>query len=190
MRKKDEIMRKGNVLDRVLLLKKWGVRTHELTIFESVALFVMILSIGIAVGYVAYSAVWESQCNAIMHRLLNIPPNDNFHDPTYAEIKNFVAYDNTDEHSYASNYVCLNFAADVIRNAGNKNIHCGLVALTFTDGKGHALVVFDTTDKGLIFIEPQNDEEVQVAVGAPYEKSVYGLPLLVENIIKINIYWM
>ncbi|MGP3668260.1 MAG: hypothetical protein ACKD6N_06990 [Candidatus Bathyarchaeota archaeon] len=37
----------------------------------------------------------------------------------------------------------------------------------FKDGT-HALVVFETMDKGLVFIEPQVDREVKVGVGVRY----------------------
>jgi predicted membrane GTPase involved in stress response len=35
----------------------------------------------------------------------------------------------------------------------------------------HAIVCFNTTDKGIIFIEPQTDEIAQVVVGEYYRTS-------------------
>jgi uncharacterized Zn-binding protein involved in type VI secretion len=89
-------------------------------------------------------------------------------DPTYASMQAFIASDKTDQNTYnASTYDCVNFSADVIANAAKQNIRCAFVNIDFP-GSGHAIVVFNTTDKGMIYIEPQNDDIVNLKVEAHY----------------------
>jgi hypothetical protein len=88
-------------------------------------------------------------------------------DPTYAEMEDFIARDKTDENTYTENYTCVNFAADVVNNAKAENLRCAFVYLRFPGG-AHSVVAFNTIDRGLIFIEPQTDEEMRVEVGKPY----------------------
>jgi hypothetical protein len=40
----------------------------------------------------------------------------------------------------------------------------------YPDGYGHTIVAFDTTDRGLIYIEPQFDQEVKLVVGRSYSQ--------------------
>jgi len=90
-------------------------------------------------------------------------------DPTYKELKSFIAADKTDANQYIVNvYVCHDFAADVKANAASqKKFRCAYVYMDFNDS-AHAIVAFNTTDKGIIYIEPQSDEEVNLQVGWHY----------------------
>jgi hypothetical protein len=45
---------------------------------------------------------------------------------------------------------------------------CGFVLLCFDQGQ-HAVVAFNTTDRGLIYIEPQTDAAIEPKVGEKYE---------------------
>jgi hypothetical protein len=45
---------------------------------------------------------------------------------------------------------------------------CGFVLLCFDQGQ-HAVVAFNTTDRGLIYIEPQTDAAIEPKVGGKYE---------------------
>jgi hypothetical protein len=98
-------------------------------------------------------------------------------------MKDFIARDTTDENLYTENYTCINFTADVIRNAEAENIRCAFVYLEFENG-AHAIVAFNTIDRGLIYIEPQSDAEVSVSVGSFYDNNFsWG------RITKIVIIW-
>ena len=96
----------------------------------------------------------------------SIPSDDNFPyeeennyiNPTYQEMYNFIIEDTIDLNEYTANYVCDNFARDVIANARNKGYKAGYVRLYEPGGFGHAIVCFETTDKGLYCLEPQLDE--------------------------------
>ena len=93
------------------------------------------------------------------------------HDPTYNEVANFIASDTTDEIPYNNEtFDCEHFAQLVNNNAENRGMRCAYVTLYFydTDG-GHAIVGFDTIDKGMVYIEPQSDEWVEnLEVGNDY----------------------
>ncbi len=91
--------------------------------------------------------------------------------PTYQEMKTFLAQDPTNQNSYVENkYVCVDFAATVNNNAETKGIRCAVVDIFYPDGYGHTIVAFDTTDRGLIYVEPQFDEEVKLVVGRSYSQ--------------------
>ena len=93
-------------------------------------------------------------------------------DPTYAAMESFLASDKTDQHQYIlGTYVCWNYAADVIADAEKQNIRCAFVYVEFADS-AHAVVAFNTTDKGLVYIEPQSDEVVQLKLGTRYYQSI------------------
>jgi hypothetical protein len=133
--------------------------------------------------------------------------NKNVKDPTYAELLAFLESDNTDEYGYvrtpysASLYfgsaeskiqlhwiqgiinrtqgplapkICADFAERLHNNAERAGIRCGYVII---DSLNHAINVFNTTDKGLIYIDdtgnsgygPSNcDKIVDVQIGKHY----------------------
>jgi hypothetical protein len=91
--------------------------------------------------------------------------------PTYQEMKTFLAQDTTNVNNYVEDqYVCVDFAATVNNNAEAKGIRCAVVDIFYPDGYGHTIVAFDTTDRGLIYIEPQFDQEVKLVVGRSYSQ--------------------
>lgn len=70
------------------------------------------------------------------------------------------------------------------------------MSIYFPDGRGHAIVAFDTTDKGIVFFEPQTDDEVDLQVGARYHQSVlpqpghtYLSPPYEDSVVRYAIIW-
>ena len=93
-------------------------------------------------------------------------------DPTYREMMNFIKQDKTDRMQYVEDeYVCQDFAAEVCNNAEEKGIRCAYIIINYPDG-GHAIVAFDTIDRGLIYVEPQHDELVKPVIGEHYYQCV------------------
>jgi len=88
-------------------------------------------------------------------------------DPTYEEALQFTRLDQTDKNRYNQSYTCISFAGDFVNNALNKGYRCGYVIIEFPE-TGHAIVCFNTSDKGLIFVEPQNDELVTLPTGQQF----------------------
>lgn len=92
----------------------------------------------------------------------------NIRDPTYEEMLEFIQLDQTDKNTYsAQTYTCFHFTADVKANAFAVGYRCGFVYVAFLTG-AHAIVAFDTLDRGLIFIEPQDDQIVTLTIGQIY----------------------
>lgn len=98
-------------------------------------------------GTVVKAAVKPPFANA------NIVPNPDAKDPTFAQLIEFIKNDKTDELPYTpGKYVCGEYASDVYNKAGEAGIRAAWVAIKFPD-YWHALNAFNTTDKGLVFID-------------------------------------
>ncbi len=79
-------------------------------------------------------------------------------DPTYAEMMAFIVEDPADTHDYVERgpkgHVCADFAEAVHNNAEAAGIRCAWVSVDFEgDEEGHALNAFNTTDKGLVYVD-------------------------------------
>jgi len=75
--------------------------------------------------------------------------------PSYAELVAFIQMDLSDTNRYIDGeYVCADYAEDVHNNAEVAGIRTAWVSVTFeNDDEGHALNAFETTDKGLVYID-------------------------------------
>ena len=84
--------------------------------------------------------------------------NPNAADPTFDQLVAFIEKDGTDQHPYVDGqYVCADFAATVFNNAEAAGIRAGWVGITFEDTDvGHAVDAFQTTDRGLVYIDCTN----------------------------------
>jgi hypothetical protein len=112
-------------------------------------------------------------------------------DPTYEEVKAFLAVDTTNLKPYiVGQYVCENFAAEVSFNAQQQKIRAGCVQLHMV-GLPHTLIAFNTTDKGIVYFDPQTDEEVILQIGKHYwtecvvaPKGKYSIPTDYDDTVK------
>lgn len=83
---------------------------------------------------------------------------------SWADLENLILDDHTNWHSWTEEYNCVNFSMDLVKNVRLKNNEAWIVAVTFLDQpEGHAFVAFPTTDRGIIWIEPQSDEAYMVS---------------------------
>lgn len=110
-------------------------------------------------------------------RLIN---NPNSTDPTYQEMITFLRSDKTDEIEYdPASFMCGDFAETVHNNAEVAGMKAAWVSIDFRGfTAGHACNAFNTTDKGLVFVdctgiypsEPGNwDSTVKIEVGEVYQ---------------------
>ncbi|MFH1639506.1 MAG: hypothetical protein ABIB93_04250 [Chloroflexota bacterium] len=117
-------------------------------------------------------------------------------DPTYADALAFLARDKTDENEYRDPvYVCSHFAQDVCNTAEADGMRCAFVDIRFPS-TAHALVAFETIDKGLVYFEPQFDEVVKPVIGKrlyqciePKEGYYYDPPSYDDTINDILVIW-
>ena len=99
----------------------------------------------------------------------------NASDPTYTKLVEFIKADKTDERLYSSKYVCSDFAETVHNNAEKAGYKAGWVPVY---GINHVCNVFDTTDKGKVYIDCTGsngekgiwDTSVKVANGKTYQR--------------------
>ena len=78
--------------------------------------------------------------------------------PTFDELIAFIKSDPTDTREYIADgpdaYVCADFAEEVHNNAESAGIRAAWVGVTFENtAEGHAINAFETTDKGLVYID-------------------------------------
>jgi hypothetical protein len=71
----------------------------------------------------------------------------------------------------------------------NEGYLCGFVYVEFLEG-AHATVCFNTTDHGLIFIEPQDDEIVNLTIGQQYwDRTKYSPPDYDDTVVNFTTIW-
>jgi hypothetical protein len=100
--------------------------------------------------------------------------------PTFQEMRDFILKDPTSRKAFVPNkYECRNFATDVNNDAEAAGLRCAFVLLCYKNGQ-HAVVAFDTTDRGMIYIEPQTDAAIQPKVGGKYQE---------QEILDILVCW-
>lgn len=129
---------------------------------------------------------------------LNDSRNNSLRNPSYQELVTFLDEDKTNENAYyddmygSNYYVCKHFSKDLLHNASLMGYRCAFVSMnlnyTFVLGNetywiiyGHAIVCFNTTDYGIIFVEPQTDEKYY---NLSYLKEFDG-----EVIVDLTIAW-
>ncbi len=89
-------------------------------------------------------------------------------DPTLEEARRFISLDLTDENLYKEGrYTCVHFAKEFKANAEKAGYKCGYVVVFFADSS-HALNCFNTTDIGLVYVEPQLDRILNLTIGYGY----------------------
>ena len=89
--------------------------------------------------------------------------------PTFRELRDFILRDPTSRNEFVLNkYECRHFATEVCNNAEAEGLRCAFVLLGFERGQ-HAVVAFDTTDRGLVYIETQTDARIHPEVGGKYQ---------------------
>lgn len=100
-------------------------------------------------------------------------------DPTYAEVKAFILADLTNLKTGSLIYTTVNFAHDVQQHALEQHIHCCFIDVRFTV-LAERIVGFNTTDRGMVYFEPQTDEEIILQAGKHYWRecviSKWGVP--------------
>jgi hypothetical protein len=82
-------------------------------------------------------------------------------DPSFAELAAFIKADPTDAREYIEDglnaFVCSDFAEEVHNNAEAAGIRAGWAGIQFASmEEGHAVNAFETTDKGLVYIDCTN----------------------------------
>ena len=87
--------------------------------------------------------------------------------PTYSQVIDFLEEDKTDE---IIDFKCVDYATTLIRNARIKGIYACLNTIAFENNgdSQHMIISINTIDNGLIHIEPQTDEVIELKLGNQY----------------------
>jgi hypothetical protein len=111
-------------------------------------------------------------------------------DPTYQEALRFITLDQTDKNQFVNyTYTCDNFASDFKNNAFKADLRSGYVRIDFPDS-AHAIIAFNTTDRGVIFVEPQSDRIITLTIGQPYwNRTAYLPPTYNDTVVRFIIVW-
>lgn len=112
-----------------------------------------------------------------------------FKDPTWSQLLEFLLSDDTDSHSYNyPTFVCHDFAVMLQSHANSAGWRCAIITVQLSgypdyfnygipSNTGHACNAFDTTDRGLVYIDctrspeagPVNqDKRVDIRIGQEY----------------------
>lgn len=118
------------------------------------------------------------------------------HNPTFSEMIDFlnkttVNWNRYENRSGHKRYVCLDYSCDFQRDAYASGLRCAVVFIEFPE-EGHVIVAFETTDNGLIYIEPQSDHPMKVEVGRKYWAWVAGPNYDIDyddTIVDFELYW-
>lgn len=103
---------------------------------------------------------------------INLVNNPDSRNVSFAELKSFISQDRTDDEIYMPGVrVCGDFAEMLHNNAEAKKIRASWVAIHWENKiVGHAINAFQTTDKGLIYIDCTGR-----GFKDAYEQQLYGI---------------
>jgi len=128
---------------------------------------------------------------------ITLAHHENATDVTYSKVMQFIESDTTDQIPFQKEkFTCGDHAELVQNNAENTGIRCAWVSIDFEwGGNGHACNAFNTTDRGLVFIDCTNgDAYVDMQIGQWYAPTPLDLnadytiePLKVVK--NYEIYW-
>jgi hypothetical protein len=117
-------------------------------------------NVGNETGYLnGFNDSWQSDFQATGYII---------RDPTYQEALDFVEADQTEKTPYdVKAFNCIDFSAAVKKNAFDAGYRAFFVYIDFKT-TSHSVIAFKTTDKGILFIEPQYDQILNLEVGENY----------------------
>lgn len=102
---------------------------------------------------------------------INLIDNKNAINVSYTQVIQFIQQDITDRTPYSiHNFMCGDYTEQVHNNAESSGIICGFVLVDLAGSKDHACNVFNTTDRGLVFIDCTGfDSTVDMIIGQMYQ---------------------
>ena len=157
--------------------KNWiRVQIHELTVQQKAINAVVLVLLGALLIWTVYCAATGRDPLPFLSKAKYIlPPKMDSQSQTYDMVINFIKTDDTDKIQYVSGFNCWDATFKTMRNAVWKGIVSYPIVIQYYDAPGHMILAFPTKDRGTIFIEPQNDSQVNLQVGQYYnERKVRG----------------
>ena len=96
--------------------------------------------------------------------------------PTWEELEIFLDSDDTNKLVYNKSFDCTGFAIELFKRARDSGLRCGIAEVEYEENTtGHMLNVFQTVDKGSVFIDVTGNQDgtgldkiAYAEVGKPY----------------------
>ena len=156
-----------------------------------VTIILLAMLIGVAVGfsnlfltkYILINSDWRAYQELIDETTEN---TNTLIDVNYNDLISFIENDTGDSHPYSEAFVCSDFALALLHNASLQNISSAFVILNFHQTEEHAVICFNTTDNGIIYIEPQSDLNITAYITI---LGVYYIGGINNTIYSISTYW-
>jgi len=122
--------------------------------------------------------VWDLKLRVKQRGLVN---------PSYSQLLDFIRSDRTNELQYIeenNKFVCSDFTNTFIQNFAKEGFFSCYAELVLANDKAHAIVSVNTTDMGIVYVEPQLDIVVKdLKVGDNYcEKINQNCEMIIKNI--------
>lgn len=118
------------------------------------------------------------------------------HNVTYEALKTFLLNDTTDEHTYLEAigniskedaYVCGDFAEKLHNNAEAAEIRAGIVYIDLPGYVDHVINVYETTNRGIIFIDDTGEHFISSMIVTPPWMISFGEPKSWDKVAYIEI---
>lgn len=77
--------------------------------------------------------------------------------PTWTDVYTFLERDHTNWQEYTGDHNCEAFAKDLRDASWEQGLHFYRVGVRFENGVGHIFNAVETSDLGIVYIEPQSD---------------------------------
>ena len=97
-----------------------------------------------------------------------LPPEPNTANQTFDKVVAFIKSDNTDTIPYGEGFNCVDSVFRVWRNAEWQGIKAVPIAIQYEESPGHMVIGFPTIDRGDVFFETENDQQIRLAAGQNY----------------------
>jgi len=185
-------------LCRIISKNKWRWPSMKLTVFSLLVLSTIFTFAGVQPlstykdNLVVKWKTYQTEQPEVF-KPVELPteiPVSKLRNPTWSELKAFLASDDTDKHPYDfPTFVCANFASTLQKNAKAAGWRCAVVSVRLSgypdwynygipSNTGHDCNAFETTDQGLVYIDCTRpaqtsftgsaDATVEVKVGQSY----------------------
>jgi len=110
----------------------------------------------------------DSEVSYLSSKLEELKKQKGLVNPSYSELVSFVAEDLTDTLVYTDYFTCVDFSNTFVKNFRNKGYYSCVAYVEFEKG-AHDFVAVNTTDMGILYVEPQNDAIIySLSVGDDY----------------------
>jgi len=117
-------------------------------------------------------------------------PDLSLSEPLWADVEKFLKLDNSNMLSRREEGGCMDRAESLCNNATEQGIWTYVVMVNTASDNGHVLVAFPTQDKGLVFVEPINDQVVICEKGYDYSlnfpKGYWISPYVITKMVVIK----